>query len=157
MVCWSRPYPFNFLKAVFHKYYLAYSWVLHPIYQFSGLVTENNRTQIFETFLFFFGGSCLKSLALIESSVAWNRCNYLKRYGRRINSLILQAIFLSERLFHEFIYVLMKFIALRVSSIRYLFNLNRSFRPGSWCAHLCFIPLTFPPGLRISAKVFLLF
>ena len=54
-------------------------------------------------FYSFFGDSRLKSLALIESSVAWNRCKYLKRYGRRINSSILQAIFLSELLFHEFI------------------------------------------------------
>ena len=25
---WSRPYPFEFLKAVFHKFYLVHSWYL---------------------------------------------------------------------------------------------------------------------------------
>ena len=30
MVCMSRPYHFNFLKTVFHKFYLVHSWILCP-------------------------------------------------------------------------------------------------------------------------------
>ena len=32
MVCRSRPYHFNFLKAVFHKFYLVHSWILWNSY-----------------------------------------------------------------------------------------------------------------------------
>ena len=32
MVCLGRPYHFKFLKAVFQKFYLAYSWILCLIY-----------------------------------------------------------------------------------------------------------------------------
>ena len=28
----SRPYPFKFFKAVFHKFYLVHSWILCPIW-----------------------------------------------------------------------------------------------------------------------------
>ena len=31
-VCFRGPYPFTFLKAVFHKIYLVHSWILFPIY-----------------------------------------------------------------------------------------------------------------------------
>ena len=34
MVCLSRPYPFKFLKAVFHKFELVHSWILGLIYSF---------------------------------------------------------------------------------------------------------------------------
>ena len=32
MVCLDRPYHFNFLKAVFHKFYLVPSWIPRPIF-----------------------------------------------------------------------------------------------------------------------------
>ena len=32
MACLGRPYYFNFLKAVFYKFYLVHSWIPRPIY-----------------------------------------------------------------------------------------------------------------------------
>ena len=33
--CLSRPCPFKFLKAIFHKFYLVHSWILCAIWEFS--------------------------------------------------------------------------------------------------------------------------
>ena len=46
MVCLSRPYPCNFLKAVFHKFYLVYSWILCPIcFNLSEIKKQQNKFQ----------------------------------------------------------------------------------------------------------------
>ena len=37
---YTRPYPFKFLKTVFHKFYLVHSWILCPIHV-KGYIFEN--------------------------------------------------------------------------------------------------------------------
>ena len=40
----NRPYHFNFLKAIFHKFYLVHSWILWPIYVFNLWVTNVHQS-----------------------------------------------------------------------------------------------------------------
>ena len=65
---------------------------------------------------------------MINSSAAWYHWKYSIWVGSYINSSsILHAMFSSECLFSELIWVLMKFIALGGFSIRYLFNPKKTF------------------------------
>ena len=42
-ICLSRPYPFKFLKVVFHNFYLVQSWIICPVCLSSGFHILNNH------------------------------------------------------------------------------------------------------------------
>ena len=49
MVYLSRPYPFKFLEAVFHKFYLVHPWILTlPLTHFFFLLPESHKQDLFE-------------------------------------------------------------------------------------------------------------
>ena len=76
LVCLSRPYQAhyiisNFLKAVFHKFYLVHSWIPWPSY-----IQENLHINVFET-LDTFSTKAYLMIRKFVSSVTihhWNRC-----------------------------------------------------------------------------------
>ena len=60
MVCWGKPYNWNFLKAVFHNFYFVHSWILCPKYSHSGVFYSLNVLKMKKSF---------KKLCIVNSFV----------------------------------------------------------------------------------------